>query len=121
MHPEQFLGLEHGEAHVIRNAGGSAEDALRSLIVSQQLLGTRTVLVIKHTGCGMQNDVAAALNSAAAEHGSTLPHVDWHDFTDLEEAVRGDVSLLRDHPALVGTAVHGLIFDVADGTLRVVA
>ena len=119
---EAALGLRTGEAHVIRNAGGLAtEDVIRSLIVSQQLLGTKEILVIGHTGCGLLNaDEDALRDRITAETGEALD-MGFGSFDDLEASIRRSVELLRTHPWLKRVPVHGLAFDVATGRLGEIA
>ena len=116
------LGLRTGEAHVIRNAGGLAtDDVIRSLIVSQQLLGTDEIFVIGHTGCGLLGaDDDALRERLTAATGEAL-EVRFGSFDDLEASVRASVKRLRTHPWLKRGLVHGLVFDVATGRLREVA
>src|ERR671937_2048304 len=89
--PSRFLGLEEGDAHVIRNAGGRVQDALRSIVVSQRLLGTNEILVIHHTHCGMQG-------LANEDLGADASDIDFLGFGDLEQSVRDDVKALKDSP-----------------------
>ena len=119
---EAVLGLRPGEAHIIRNAGGLAtEDAVRSLIVSQQLLGTDRIVVIGHTGCGLLNaDEGALRERLTAATGETVD-MRFGSFDDLEETIRITVERLQTHPWLKRVPVHGLAFDVATGRLREVA
>jgi carbonic anhydrase len=117
---EDMLGLRSGDAHIIRNAGGLATaDAIRSLVVSQQLLGTSEVLVIGHTRCGMlslaEDEVRARL---AAESGVPVD-LPLLAFDDLADNVRRQLGLIRSHPWLRRDApVHGLIYDVETGRLH---
>ena len=117
--PCEMLGLRPGDAHVIRNAGGLAtEDAIRSLVVSQQALGTHEVIVIGHTGCGMLKFPEDAVRrQLAAQTGRRL---DMHflGFEDLESSVRTQVERIRSHPWMKPVPVHGLIYDVNSGRLR---
>jgi len=118
LHPERFLGLEIGDAHVIRNAGGRAsDDALRSLIISAQLLGTREYLVIHHSDCGMltfSNDDLR--NKLAEETGADASDIDFLPFSDLEESVRNDVRRIRQSPFIpADIPVTGYIYDVDTG------
>ncbi len=121
LHPEQFLGLETGDAHIIRNAGGRAsQDAIRSLVISQRLLGTNAVLVIHHTDCGMctfrNEDLAARIR---ADLGVDASEWDFLPFTDLEASVREDVEILRHSPLIPrDIAISGAIYDVRTGLLR---
>ena len=96
IHPEQALGLEIGDAHMIRNAGGRvSDDALRSLIISSRLLGTNEFAVIHHTDCGMvtftNDDLRAKLRD---ETGADASQIDFLPFPDLEQSVRDDVSAI---------------------------
>src|SRR5436309_8759309 len=95
--PSRFLGLEEGDAHVIRNAGGRAsDDAIRSLAISQQLLGTREVVVIHHTDCGMLTFTNEQLRAKLkSELGADAAGVDFLPFSDLEQSVRDDLERLR--------------------------
>jgi len=118
--PARFLGLQEGDAHVIRNAGGRAtEDALRSLVISQQLLGTNTVVVIHHTDCGMltfrNEDLRQKLKQ---ELGVDAGHLDFLPFSDLEQSVRDDVTALKASPLIPDSvAISGFIYDVKSGKL----
>ncbi len=119
---EEALGLHTGDAHIIRNAGGIAtDDVIRSLIISQQLLGTDEIVVIGHTGCGLLGvDEDALRDRLAASTGGRLD-LAFGSFDDLEASVRGSVAKLRDHPWLRPVPVHGLVFDVATGRLHEIA
>ena len=117
--PAKVLGLEEGDAHVIRNAGGLVtDDALRSLVISHQLLGTQEVMVIGHTDCGMltftNDDIHAKLHEATGHDASDI---DFHPFSDGDESVRKSVGRVADSPFLAGVAVSGWIYDVRSGAL----
>jgi carbonic anhydrase len=118
---EDILDLRSGDAHVIRNAGGLAtDDAIRSLVVSQHLLGTRAVLLIEHTGCGMLGfEDEPTRRRIAARQGATVD-MPLLPFTDLEANVRAQVERIRSHPWIMDVPVHGLVYDVASGRLRLV-
>lgn len=118
---EEALGLRTGDAHIIRNAGGLAtDDAIRSLIVSQERLGTDEILVIGHTECGLEGaDEAGMRDSLAARTGRRLD-IAFGSFPDVEASVRAQVERLRAHPWIRPVPIHGLIFDVATGGLTVV-
>lgn len=119
---EGALGLRTGEAHVIRNAGGLAtEDAIRSLIVSQHLLGTDEIIVIGHTGCGLLGTDEDALRDRLTAATGEAVDVGFASFDDLAASIRASVERLRTHPWLVRGPVHGLVFDVATGRLREIA
>jgi carbonic anhydrase len=119
---EDVLGLRTGDAHVIRNAGGLAsEDALRSLVISRQLLGTEEVIVIGHTGCGMLSFTDDEVRrDLAARTGADLD-LRLGAFSDLERSVREQVERIRAHPWIGAVPVHGLIFAVETGRLHEIA
>ena len=118
--PAKALGLEEGDAHVIRNAGGRAADALRSLVISQRLLGTQEVLVVHHTDCGMLTFDNPTLYGICQEQlGADASAIDFLPFSDLEQSVRDDVELIRSSP-LIGkdTTVTGFVYDVKTGKIQ---
>ena len=117
--PSRALGLEEGDAHVIRNAGGLARDALRSLVISQQLLGTREIVVIHHTDCGMLTFTNEQLQAKVrADLGADASTLDFLPFGNLEQSVADDVTFLRESPLLLeGVPVRGFVYDVHDGRL----
>jgi len=120
LHPERFFGSEIGDAHVIRNAGGRAsDDAIRSLIVSSQLIGTDEYLVIHHSDCGMLTFSNEDLRSKlATETGGDASHIDFLPFTDLEDSVRVDVRRIRESPFIsADIVVAGYVYDVDTGGL----
>jgi carbonic anhydrase len=118
--PAAVLGLQAGDAHVIRNAGGRTADALRSLVISQRLLGTTEVMVVHHRRCGMlglaNEDVRARVRE---DLGADDGGMDYLPFADLEEGVRDDVALLRSSP-LVGddVTIRGFLYDEDTGRLQ---
>ena len=114
-----LLGLHLGEAHVIRNAGGLVtDDALRSLTLSQALLGTREIMVIQHTGCGLNGD-EDTLRGRVAEATGAEPPGPLGAFSDVDESVRDQLELLRSTPHLVGgTSARGFVYEVETGQLR---
>ena len=119
---EETLGLRTGDAHIIRNAGGLAtDDAIRSLIVSQERLGTDEVLVIGHTGCGLQGADEDEMRDRLAGRDGRGLDIGFGSFADVEASVRAQVERLRGHPWLKPVPIHGLIFDVATGRLHQVA
>jgi carbonic anhydrase len=124
LHPETFLGLDLGDAHVIRNAGGRvSDDALRSLIISSHVLGTDEYLVIHHTDCGLlgmaNEDLRRKLET---ESGVDASHIDFLPFSDLEQSVRDDVTRIKNSPLLpAGITVRGFVYDVQTGRLSEVA
>jgi carbonic anhydrase len=121
--PARLFGLEEGDAHVIRNAGGLAREGLRSLVISQRLLGTRAIAVVHHTDCGMltfrNEDVYAKVEE---DLGADARHIDFMPFADLEESVRDDVRFLRESPLIAeDTELRGFVYDVETRRLREVA
>lgn len=118
---EQFLGLKTGDAHIIRNAGGLVtEDALRSLIISSHLLGTRTYYVIQHTDCGMLTFTDEKLRGKLKmETGHDASHLHFHSFSDVEKSVKKQLQTIQSNPFLPRDIdVHGFIYDVRTGKLR---
>ena len=122
--PAKALGLEEGDAHVIRNAGGRAAEALRSLAISQRLLGTREVVVIHHTDCGMltftneglREQIARELGPAAAAAANAT---DFQPFPDVEQSVRDDLGVIRASPLIPDDIpVSGFVYDVTTGRLH---
>ena len=121
MSVEQFLGLKTGEAHIIRNAGGLVtEDALRSLIISSHLLGTRTYYVIQHTDCGMLTFREEELrDKLKAETGHDASHLHFHPFSDVENSVKSQMQTIRNNAFLPRDIdVHGFVYDVRTGKLQ---
>ena len=121
--PARALGLEEGDAHVIRNAGGRAVDGLRSLIISEQLLGTNEIVVIHHTDCGMltfsNDDLRAKVKQ---DLHADADNIDFLPFSDLEQSVRDDVAFLRNSPFIPDNIeISGFIYDVKSGKLLPVA
>lgn len=136
--PAKFAGLTEGDAHVIRNAGGRAtDDAIRSLVISYKLLGTREWFVIHHTNCGMEfftNEVMRGLlansleTAALTDKGfqdvgkgpgsSAGEYIEWLTIRDQAQSVRDDVERIRQHPLVPeNIAVYGYIYDVFSGRL----
>jgi carbonic anhydrase len=136
--PAKFAGLAEGDAHVIRNAGGRAsDDAIRSLVISYKLLGTKEFFVIHHTECGMlyfTNDVMRGLLASSLQTAQLTAdgfkdvgkgpgsregeYIDWLTFKDPKQAVLDDVARIKTHPLVPKTIpVHGFIFDVKTGKL----
>jgi carbonic anhydrase len=114
--PDRMLGLEEGDAHVIRNAGGRTREALRSLVISQRLLGTREVMVIHHADCGMRSLTADAVRSQLGADDGGMDYLPLGD--DPAAGVREDVELLRRSPLIPGDVViRGFVYDERDGRL----
>jgi carbonic anhydrase len=138
LQPARFAGLAEGDAHVIRNAGGRAsDDAIRSLVISYKLLGTREWFVIHHTNCGMElftDEVMSGLLEKSLKtavlddtrwkdvgpgpgsvHGK---YVKWLTISNLEASVVEDVQRIRSHPLVPGDIpIYGFIYDVTNGRL----
>lgn len=113
------LGLNLGEAHLIRNAGGLAtDDAVRSLLLSQRLLGTRTVMVIHHTRCGLESFDEEELASEIESSLGARPPFRLGAYSDVDEDVRATIDTLRSSPFIDGTEIRGFVFNVDDGDLR---
>lgn len=113
------LGLDLGEVHLVRNAGGIAsDDAVRSLLLSQRLLATRAVMVIHHTRCGLESFDEEALQDEIASALGARPPFRLGAYADVDEDVRSTVATLRSSPFIDDTEIRGFIFDVDDGELR---
>lgn len=136
--PAKYAGLAEGDAHVIRNAGGRAsDDAIRSLVISYKLLGTREWFVIHHTDCGMElftDEIMRGLLGSSLEtatvdekgwhdHGAGFgstegDYVDWLTIADNKKSVVGDVRRIRGHPLVPGRIpIYGYIYDCKTGRL----
>jgi len=117
--PARMLGLEEGDAHVIRNAGGRAADALRSLVISEQLLGTNTIVIIHHTDCGMLTFTNEQLHAKVKQDlHADADHIAFLPFNDLEQSVRDDIAFLRSSPLIPQSIeIAGFIYDVKNGKL----
>ena len=115
--PAGFLGLEEGDAHVIRNAGGLVNDeTIRSLVISHHLLGTEEALVIGHTDCGMLTFTNADVH---AKLGPEAESIDFQPFSDVAARVRQSVETIRSHPLLVGEfEATGFVYDVGAGRIE---
>ena len=136
--PAKFAGLAEGDAHVIRNAGGRAsDDAIRSLVISYKLLGTREWFVIHHTNCGMEfftNEVIRGLLASSLETAALTERgfhdigkgpgsragdsIDWLTISNQADSVRDDVERIRQHSLVpANIAIYGYIYDVLSGRL----
>jgi len=137
--PAKFAGLAEGDAHVIRNAGGRAsDDALRSLVISYKLLGTREFFVIHHTDCGMEffsNEIIRGLLASSLETAEltrdgfrdigkgpgsrAAEYVEWLTIRDQSQAVIDDVERIRNHPLIPKSIpIYGFLYDVRTGKLN---
>ncbi|GJE85917.1 carbonic anhydrase [Phanerochaete sordida] len=119
------LGINEGDAHIIRNAGGSAKDALRSIIISQRLLGTREIAVFHHTDCGMLTFNTPQLRKLVKDSDpdnaalKAVDDIDFLEFSELEQSVREDVQYLKESPlVLPETLVTGWVYEVGTGKIR---
>ncbi|KGR72704.1 beta-class carbonic anhydrase [Streptococcus phocae subsp. salmonis] len=124
LHVAQALGLALGDAHILRNAGGRVtEDMIRSLVISQQQMGTREIVVLHHTDCGAQTFT----NEAFAQHiqqtlGVDVSNQDFLPFTDVEKSVRQDMALLKNSPLIPeDVVINGAVYDVDTGRMTVVS
>jgi len=118
---EQLLGLRVGDAHMIRNAGGLAtDDAIRSLILSTHLLGTRSIAIIQHTECGLMSITDEEFRwRLSTSTGKDASHMQFHAFRDLDHNVREQLSRVRQDPFLPQhIEVRGYVYDVKRGSLR---
>ena len=118
--PTRILGLEEGDAHVIRNAGGVVtDDAIRSLAISQRLLGTEEIVLIHHTDCGMLTFTDDEFKHAIQEDTGVKPAWAAEAFPDLEEDVRQSIARVLASPFIPHKeAVRGFVFEVETGRLR---
>jgi carbonic anhydrase len=116
----KILGLEEGDAHVIRNAGGViTDDEVRSLAISQRLLGTREIILIHHTDCGMLTFSDDELKAQIQDDVGMKPHFSLESFSDLEEDVRQSIRRIQANPFIPHTeSVRGFIYEVETGRLR---
>jgi carbonic anhydrase len=114
------LGLQEGESHVIRNAGGVVtDDEIRSLAISQRLLGTREIVLIHHTDCGMLTFTDEQFADQLESDTGQRPGWASESFTDLDDDVRKSLGRIKDSPFIPHTdQVRGFVFDVATGRLR---
>ncbi len=120
--PIAALGLKPGEAHILRNAGGRAsDDAIRSIAISQQFLATNEILVIHHTDCATQRITNDQLRAKLKEDlGVDAGDVDLLTLDNLEQGIQQDVEALRSSPLVrPDTCIHGLVYDIRSGELKV--
>jgi len=115
-----LLGLEEGQAHVIRNAGGVVtEDVIRSLAISQRLLGTSEIILVHHTDCGMLTFTDDQVKADIEADTGLRPHFALEAFSDLERDVRQSIARIKASPFVANKdSVRGFIFDVTTGRLQ---
>jgi carbonic anhydrase len=117
--PTRVLGLEEGDAHVIRNAGGAVtDDEIRSLAISQHLLGTEEIILIHHTDCGMLTFTDDEFRFRLQEETGIRPEWAAEAFSDLDDDVRQCIGRIKASPFIPRKNVRGFVYDVATGTLR---
>ena len=120
LHVAQALGLALGDAHILRNAGGRVtEDMIRSLVISQQQLGTREIVVLHHTDCGAQTFTNEAFaKQLHRDLGVDVAGQDFLPFSDVEESVREDIALLKQSPLIPeDVAIFGAVYNVDTGRM----
>jgi carbonic anhydrase len=116
---QALLGLHEGDAHVIRNAGGLiTDDAIRSLLISQRLLGTTEIMLIHHTRCGMTTFTDEELIDQIGAETGFRPPFELGAFADIEADVRESIHRIETNPFLPSKIVRGFVYDVDDGSLR---
>jgi carbonic anhydrase len=120
LNPYGLLGLSEGDAHVIRNAGGVVtEDEIRSLAISQRLLGTEEIILIHHTDCGMLTFTDDGFKRSVQDDVGIKPPWSAEAFADLDEDVRQSIARIQASPFIPRKdSVRGFVYDVKDGTLR---
>ena len=117
--PASALGLAPGDAHVIRNAGGIVtDDARRSLVVSQHLLGTNEIWLVHHTGCGMEGLDDAALSDRLATETGTRPAFAFGGFADARADLSAGLARLRGDPLLASHVIRAFLYDVSSGRVE---
>ncbi|MFN2583004.1 MAG: beta-class carbonic anhydrase [Candidatus Dormibacteria bacterium] len=123
LHPEKILGLEIGDAHVIRNAGGViTEDAIRSLLISQRLLGTEEIVLIHHTECGMVSFSDDEVKRQVEQETGIKPPFALEAFADADADVRQSIERIKASPFIPRKeSIRGFVYDVKTGELREVS
>ena len=118
--PFVMLGLSEGDAHIIRNAGGViTEDEIRSLVISQRLLGTEEIMLIQHTDCGMLTFTDDEVKEEIQDEVGIKPGFAMESFSDLDENVRQSIARIKTNPFVPHKdAVRGFVYDVETGRLR---
>jgi carbonic anhydrase len=120
LHVSSILGLEVGDAHIIRNAGGViTDDAIRSLVISQRLLGTKEIILIHHTDCGMVTFTDDVVKAQIKEDTGIRPPFSLEAFTDAADDVRQSIARIKASPFIpLRDNVRGFVYDVATGRLN---
>ena len=117
--PYAIFGLREGDAHVIRNAGGAVtDDAIRSLAISQRLLGTEEIILVHHTGCGMLTFTDDAFRQQLEQDTGVRPTWSAETFQDLEQDVRQSIARVTASPFIPKKNVRGFVYEVEKGSLR---
>jgi carbonic anhydrase len=121
--PFVMLGLHEGDAHIIRNAGGViTDDEIRSLVISQRLLGTREIMLIQHTDCGMLTFSDDEVKQQIQDDVGIKPHFALESFSDLDENVRQSIARVKASPFIPNKDdTRGFVYDVETGRLREVS
>jgi len=121
--PYVMLGLHEGETHIIRNAGGViTDDEIRSLVISQRLLGTQEIMLIQHTDCGMLTFSDDEVKQQIQDDVGIKPHFALESFSDLEENVRQSIARIKSSPFIPNKEnVRGFVYEVETGRLREVS
>jgi len=122
LNPYGLLGLQEGDAHVIRNAGGVVtDDEIRSLAISQRLLGTEEIILIHHTDCGMLTFTDDEFKRSIQDDVGIKPEWAAEAFPDLDEDVRQSIARIKNSPFIPHKNVRGFVYDVHNGALREVS
>jgi carbonic anhydrase len=123
LHVSKVLGLEEGDAHIIRNAGGVvSDDAIRSLAISQRLLGTREIILIHHTDCGMLTFTDDEFRRQIQQETGVRPEWAAEAFPDLDDDVRQNIARIKASPFIPHKeSVRGFVYEVQSGRLREIA
>jgi len=125
VHPYEQLGLKIGEGGIVRNAGGSAEDAINSIVVAQHAFKTSHIAIVHHTDCGMTKFTTESLRNKVKEANpgrhdvaKTIDGMDFHNFTDVEESVKRDLKYLVENPLVMKRSkITGWVYDVESGKI----